>query len=122
MLNLTLKDFFGGLLILTSLFDAWKYIWQVKAIKKVGTARGHSRKFINAAIFNDIIKLCYGFIILDIFIIGSSILALVTMGYNFYIVYRYYPYRCRGLDGFKRPNIFYYIVNSLTPNRIRKRL
>jgi len=122
MINYTLKDFIGGLLIITSLFDAWKYIWQSKAIKKVGTAKGHSRKFINAAIFNDIIKLCYGFIILDIFIITSSILALVTMGYNFYIIYKYYPYRCRGLDGFKKPNILYYIINSIIPNRLRKRL
>jgi len=121
-MNLILKDIVGGIFIVTSLFDAWKYVWQAQAIKKVGTAKGHSRKFINAAMFNDTVKLCYGIIILDIFIITSSILALATMSYNFYTVYRYYPYRCRGLDGFKRPNIIYYIINSLIPNSLRKRL
>jgi hypothetical protein len=122
MFNLYLKEIFGGALIFTSLFDAWKYIWQAKAIKKVGTAKGHSRKFLNAAIFNDIIKLCYGLIILDIFIIISSMLALVTMGYNFYIVYKFYPYKMRGCSNFKRPSILLYIINSLIPNSIRKRL
>jgi len=122
MFNYTLKEIFGGLLIITSLFDAWKYIWQAKAIQKAGTAKGHSRKFINAAILNDIVKLCYGVIILDLFIILSAFLALITMGYNYYTVYKFYPYRCRGLDGFKRPNFLYYVINSLIPNRIRKRL
>jgi hypothetical protein len=122
MINIALKDILGGALIVTSLFDAWKYIWQAKAIQKVGTAKGHSRKFLNAAILNDVIKLTYGICIIDIFIIASSILALVTMGYNFYIVYKFYPYRCRGLDGFRKPNIFLYTWNSLTPNKIRRRL
>jgi hypothetical protein len=122
MINVILKDILGGILIVTSLFDAWKYIWQAQLIKKIGTAKGHSRKFLNVAIFNDIIKFGYGVVILDIFIILSSCLALVTMCYNFYTVYKFYPYRCRGLSGFKKPNIFYYIINSMIPNRIRKRL
>jgi hypothetical protein len=122
MLIYILKDIIGGILIVTSLFDAYKYIWQAQAIKKFGTAKGHSRKFINAAMFNDIIKLCYGFVIVDIFIIASSILALATMSYNFYIIYKFYPYRCRGLSGFKRPNLFIYFINSILPNRLRKRL
>lgn len=123
MINfIILKELLGACLILTSLFDAWKYIWQAKSIIKVGTAKGHSRKFINAAMFNDIIKLGYGIVILDLFIIASSLLALVTMTYNFYTIYKYYPYRCRGLNGFKRPNIFLYLLNSFLPNRLRKRL
>mgnify|MGYP001488246341 CR=1 FL=1 len=122
MNNLYIKDMLGGLLIVTSIFDAWKYLWQAKAIKKVGTAKGHSRKFINAAIFNDVIKLNYGIIILDTFIILSSLLALMTMGYNFYIIYRYYPFKMRGCPNFRRPNIFLYLINSILPNSIRKRL
>lgn len=122
MINVPPKEIFGGLLIITSLFDAWKYIWAAQSIIKIKTAKGHSRKFLNAAIFNDIIKLTYGCIIFDVFIILSSILALVTMCYNYFTVYKYYPYRCRGLDGFRKPNLFYYIINSLTPNLIRKRL
>jgi len=117
-----IKDLIGCLLVFSSIFDCWKYVWQAKAIKKVGTAKGHSRKFLNAAIFNDIVKLLYGVIILDLFIIVSSILALATMAYNFYIVYRLYPYRMRGCQNFKRPNILLYVLNSLQPNKIRKRL
>jgi len=117
-----IKDIIGFLLIITSVFDALKYIWNAKAIIRVGTAKGHSRKFINAAILNDITKLTYGIIISDLFIILSSILALITMGYLFYIIYRFYPYKKRGLINFKKPSIFLYFLNSLLPNRIRKRL
>jgi hypothetical protein len=117
-----LKSIFGAILVLTSIFDAWKYIWQTKAIIKTGTARGHSRKFLNAAIFNDIIKLMYGLIIHDLFIIASSSFSLITMCYNFYIVYLYYPYKMRGCINFKRPSVFLFILNSWTPNIIRKRL
>ena len=116
------KYIFGNLLIITSFFDAWKYIWSAKAIKKIGIAKGHSRKFLNAAIFNDLIKLIYGICVQDIFIISSSILALLTMGYNFYILYLYYPYRYRTLINFRRPNIFLYLINSIIPNSMRKRL
>lgn len=119
---LNLKDIVGGVLVLTSILDAIKYLWNAEAIKKVGTARGHSRKFLNAALFNDIVKLFYGFIIMDAFIILSSIMALITMGYNFFIVYWFYPYRKRGLINFKRPNIFIYTINSILPNQIRRRL
>ena len=120
--NILLKDIIGGLLIITSIFDAWKYVWNAKAIIKIGTARGHSRKFINAAILNDTIKLSYGIVIFDIFIILSSILALGTMSFLFYTIYKHYPYRMRGCSNFKKPNIFYYITNSILPNSIRKRL
>ena len=100
-MNLIFNDFIGISFIISSIFDCWKYIWQSSAIKRVGTAKGHSRKFLNAAMFNDMVKLCYGLVIMDIFIIASSILALVTMGYNFYTVYKFYPYRMRGCTNFK---------------------
>jgi hypothetical protein len=117
-----LKEIFGILLIITSIFDAIKYAWQAQKITSIGTARGHSRKFLNAAILNDIVKLGYGIIIFDVFIIISSVSALATMLYNYYIVYKFYPYRGRGLLHFKKPNIFVYIMNSLLPNKLRKRL
>jgi len=113
---------FGNLLIFTSMFDAWKYIWNAQAIRKVGTARGHSRKFLVAAIFNDTVKLIYGCLIFDIFIILSSILAMITMGYNFYTQYLFYPYRYRNLLNWKRPSIFIYLINALLPNRLRRHL
>jgi hypothetical protein len=122
MPNLIIKDFIGGLLIFSSIFDSWKYIWNAQSIQKIGTARGHSRKFINAALFNDLTKLSYGMVILDGFIVFSSILALGTMSYLFYTIYKYYPYKYRGLHNFKRPNIFIYFLNSVLPNQIRRRL
>lgn len=117
-----LKEIFGTLLIITSLFDAWKYVWNAQAILKAGTSKGHSRKFIMAALGNDIIKLIYGIVILDLFIIISSVFALGTMSYMLYIQYLTYPYLRRGLKNFHKPNIFLYIWNALTPNSIRKKL
>lgn len=117
-----LKEIFGGLLILTSIFDAIKYYWAAKKIIEVGTAKGQSRKFLNAAIINDLVKLGYGIIIKDIYIISSSILALFTMIYDYHTVYLFYPYKYRNLLNFKRPSIFIFILNSILPNLLRKRL
>lgn len=117
-----LKEIIGIVLIFSSLLDSWKYIWAAQKIKQIKTAKGQSRKFINAALCNDIIKLCYGIVIVDTFIILSSIFALITMIYNFIIIYLYYPYRMRGCYHFKRPNIFIYLINSLLPNSLRKKL
>jgi uncharacterized protein with PQ loop repeat len=121
-MNLILKDVLGSLLIITSIFDALKYSLQARKIQKEKTARSMSRKFINFALINDFVKLTYGIIIGDLFIICSSILALICMIDLWWQIYWYYPYRCRGLYGFKRPNILFYITNSIIPNRIRKRL
>jgi len=122
-MNLTIiKDSLGVVLIFTGILDGWKYIWQAQGIKRVGTAKGHSRKFLNAAICNDLIKMLYAISIKDIFIFSTSILALISMCYNYYIVYKYYPYRMRGCSNFKRPNIFLFLLNSALPNKLRKRL
>jgi len=121
-MNLILKDTIGGILVITSIFDALKYSIQARKIQKEKTAKSISRKFINFALINDFVKLNYGIIINDLFIICSSILALICMIDLWWQIYWFYPYRCRGLDGFKRPNILYYILNSILPNSIRKRL
>jgi len=121
-MNLILKDFIGGLLIITSIFDALKYSLQAAKIRKTKTAKSQSRKFINFAILNDIVKLGYGWVIYDLFIIISSLLAIGCMLDLWYTTYIYYPYRCRGLNGYKRPNIILYLINSLLSNSIRKRL
>jgi len=122
MNNIGLKELFGGLLIVTSIFDAIKYSLQANKIRYTKTAKSQSRKFINFAILNDIVKLIYGFIILDWYIIISSLLAIGCMFDLWYTTYLYYPYRCRGLIGFKKPNILFYLMNSILPNSIRKRL
>jgi hypothetical protein len=122
MNNTGLKEFFGGLLIITSIFDAIKYTLQANKIRHTKTAKSQSRKFINFAILNDIVKLIYGAVILDWYIIISSLLAIGCMIDLWYTTYIYYPYRCRGLIGFKKPNIIFYLMNSILPNSIRKRL
>jgi len=122
MNNIILKDILGGLLIVTSIFDAIKYSLQAAKIRKTKTAKSQSRKFINFAILNDIVKLAYGFAIMDWFIIVSSLLAIGCMIDLWYTTYIFYPYKCRGLTGFKKPNIILYLINSLLPNSIRKRL
>jgi hypothetical protein len=116
------KELFGSLLIGTSILDALKYSLQAQKIAKIGTAKGQSRKFVNFAILNDIVKLFYGIIILDWYIIISSLLAIGCMFHLFFITYWFYPYRCRGLIGFRKPSILLYTVNSILPNRLRRRL
>lgn len=118
----TTKQVFGTLLLVTSVFDALKYSLQARKVVHVGTAKSMSRNFINWALMNDIVKLLYGIMIIDMYIILSSVLALVCMIHLWIVVYIYYPYRMRGCPNFKRPPVFLYFVNSIIPNRIRKRL
>jgi len=122
MNNILLKDVVGGLLIITSIFDALKYSIQARKIHKAKSAKSMSRRFINFALLNDFVKLGYGFVIWDLFIMFSAVLALVCMIDLWWQIYWYYPYRMRGCSNFKRPNILFYLVNSILPNDIRKRL
>ena len=117
-----IKQIVGYILIAAGILDAWKYLWHIAAIKKAGTAKSHSRKFANAAITQDAVKLWYGVIIADMFIVISSIAALVTMLAYFYTIYLYYPYRYRSLINWKRPSLLKYFINSIQPNSKRKRL
>ena len=121
-MNLMLKDIFGGLLIISSILDAIKYTLQANKIRHTKNAKSQSRKFINFAIVNDIVKLIYGWLIFDWFIIISSLLAIGCMLDLWYTTYWFYPYRMRGCSNFKRPNLLLYLVNSILPNSIRKRL
>ena len=122
MTNIIFKDALGGLLIVTSIFDALKYSLQARRIQKFKSAKSMSRKFINFALSNDFVKLAYGSVIGDLFIVASSILALICMIDLWWQIYYFYPYRMRGCQNFIRPNIFIYTLNSLLPNRLRKRL
>lgn len=115
-----LKSVIGVLLIVSGIFNSYKYVWQAQKIKKVKTAKGQSRKFINTALADDIIRISYSIVIRDLYIFLVSLLAFVTMSYLFFIIYLYYPYRHRGLNNFKRPNLLLYTINSILPNSIRK--
>ena len=112
----------GIIFLITSFFDAVKYRWNASKIRKYQSSKGHSRKFINVAILNDIVRLSYGICIHDLYIVLSSLLAIFFMGELFLMIYWYYPYKYRNLQNFKRPNIFKYIWNSILPNKITKRL
>ena len=118
----TLKQIVGALLVFTSIFDALKYVVQANKIKRQRSAKGMSRRFTNWAISNDIVKLTYGIIIIDFYIILSSLMALCCMTYLWVETYLWYPYKHRGLSNFKRPNILLYLINSIIPNSIRKHL
>ena len=117
-----IRDVVGFLLIVASIFDALKYSIQAHKIHQVKTAKAISRRFINWALMNDIVKLFYGCSIFDLYIILSSILALICMLHLWVTIYIYYPYRMRGCLNFKRPSIFRYLINSLLPNSLRKKL
>lgn len=117
-----LINIFGILLIFTSILDAWKYEIQNQKILSAKSGKNISRRFINWALLNDIVKLLYGFVKGDIYIVLTSILSLITMSRMWYSLYKYYPYRNRGLYNFKRPSIWVYFINSLIPNDKRKRL
>jgi hypothetical protein len=123
MLNNLIADGVGILLTITGILDAYKYHWEASSIRKAKTARGHSRKFINAAILNDIVRIIYLVTFQwDIFLIISSVVAIVCMIEMWWIVYWFYPYRKRKQEKFKRPNLITYMINSVLPNSIRKRL
>lgn len=117
-----LKNSLGVAFLITSVFDAVKYHWNAGKIRAVGTSKGHSRKFINVAILNDIVRLAYGCSIHDWYIIASSVLAMIFMGELFVMIYLYYPYRNRYRKNFKRPGLFRYFWNSVLPNDWDKRL
>ena len=112
----------GILLTITGIYDGYKYHWIACAIRKIGTAKGQSRKFINAAIINDIVRIAHCFLILDWWLIAGSLFALIFMLEHWITIYFYYPYKNRTQFGFKKPNLFLYLINSLLPNKLRKRL
>jgi|GEM_PF-6013101 len=119
---LTAKNIVGILVVITGILDAIKYWIQANKIKRLRSAKGMSRRFINFAILSDLTKIAYSFLIRDIYIFSISALACVCMFYMFYEIYLYYPYRNRKRDYFKRPSLIIYTINSLLPNKLRKHL
>jgi hypothetical protein len=117
-----LKYVIGFIFIISGIFDSWKYHWESDKIREVKTAKGHSRKFINVAILSDLVKLFYAICINDLFITFSACVALGFMIELFVMIYFYYPYKHRKAIDFVRPNIFIYTINSLLPNKIRRKL
>ena len=116
----------GYALVVLGHLDALKYHIEACKIKEVKSSFGHSRKFINLALGNDLYRLFY-FTVIDqnLFLLIVSIFSLYFMLEMFWAMYIYYPYQTypkRIRTTIKRPNIWLYIVNSLIPNKHRKRL
>jgi hypothetical protein len=117
-----LIEILGIILIGTGILDAAKYHWQSNSIRQAGIAKGHSRKFVNAALLNDFVKIIYAILIKDIYILLSSLLAFIFMVELMVVIFNFYPYKNRGLRNFKRPSFYTYFINSLISNKKRKRL
>ena len=112
----------GILLTITGLCDGFKYHWSATAIRRAGTAKGRSRKFINAALINNLMRISHCILVGNYWVVLSSLFALVFMLEHWIVIYFYYPYKNRTQFGFKKPNLFLYLINSLLPNKLRKRL
>lgn len=117
-----LKIIAGIALIILGIVDGWKYVVQAEKIRKSGTAKGQSRMFVNLAWLVDIGKIICGIVVLEKWLIITTLIGFISVMYLFFITYFNYPFRYRGLSNFKRPNLFLYTINSWLPNRIRKRL
>jgi len=122
MIRIVVVNILGSILIFTSVFDALKYSIQANKINQLKSSKGFSRRFINWALTNDLIKLAYGMVNLDLYITLSSILSLVCMFHLFWAIYWWYPYKMRGLLNFKRPSLLTYIINSWQSNKTRRHL
>jgi hypothetical protein len=109
-------------MVMGGFINGIRYFWSAQKIREVKTAKSHSRKSMNVGIGDDLIKFLYGLVRLDLYIISSTITSLIFMIYKWFTIYRYYPYRKRGLINFKRPSLLKYFINSLIPNKKRKRL
>ena len=112
-----------GAVLITGCLDAYKYRFLTMKVARLKSSREISRKFLNASIVNRRIFFAYvSFVLRDWTLSLVSVIALYTMCEAFYHVYLYYPYRNRGLKNFKRPDIWVYFLNSISPNKNRKRL
>jgi len=115
----------GILLTITGIWDGFKYHWSASAVRKAKSAKGQSRKFINVAISNDIIRIIHCALLPDWWLVVSSIFALIFMLEHWIVVYIYYPYKTypkEKIIRLKRPNILRYFWNSLLPNKVRRHL
>ncbi len=105
------------------IWDAFKYKIMSNKMLKYKSSKEHSRTFLNGSIIYRILLWLYAWLVLDDWVIKwTCVIALLTLGEAWYTMYITYPYKGRGLNNFKRPSMLKYAINSLLPNRIRKRL
>ncbi len=122
-MDIVLIEILRWLVFLTSILDCWKYKIISNKISRLKSSREHSRTFLNISIIYRFFLFLYAiFVLKDWVIYWSCIFALYTLGEAFYMVYTHYPYKTRGFKNFKKPSLWKYTINSLLPNKIRKRL
>lgn len=110
------------LVLVTGFVDAIKYRIETKKIKKNKSSKNVSRMFTLMAIVCDVILLVYVTLIKDPTLFIVRLMSLYFMCELFWFQYLHYPYKCRGLDGFKKPNFLVFLWNACLPNKTRKRL
>ena len=120
--NLFFKNIIQFLLIWAGIADAYKYSRLRQKIVRVKSSRSVSRMFSLIAIICDVIFVIYVLMIRDPFLIFVRGLAFYTTVDLYYYVYLYYPFKTRKLNNFKRPSLWTFLLNTLEPNHIRKRL
>jgi len=108
--------------IIAGVADAYKYMRLRQKITRTKSSRNVSRMFALIAIVCDIIFVTYTLIIRDPFLIFVRGIALYTTIDLYYYIYFYYPFKTRKLRGFKRPSLLAFIVNTIQPNNVRKRM
>jgi len=120
--NLFYKNVIQFLVLVAGMADAYKYSRLRQKIMRTKSSRDVSRMFSLIAIVCDIIFVAYTLMIKDPFLIFVRSVALYTTIDLYYYIYFYYPFKTRKLDNFKRPSLWTFILNTLEPNHIRKRL
>lgn len=114
---------FSIAVFIAGILDAFKQRFLTKKVLRYKSTKGVSRMFINVSIFHKILLTAWAVFYLHDWVVSiSSLVALVTTLELWWVTFLNYPYIGRGRFGFKRPNIFYYVYNSLLPNVIAKRI
>jgi hypothetical protein len=123
MIVFIITEILRWLVLLSGIMDSWKYKLLSNKISRLKTSREHSRTFLNISIFNRFFLLLYSYFVLNDWVVTwCCIIALYTLVEAFLTIYKYYPYKKRGLKNFRKPSLWKYTLNSLIPNQIRKKL
>lgn len=109
-------------MIITGALGGMKYHLNSMKIRKLQTAKGHSRMFINLGIIEYIARVSYAVVAHDFFVLMTGLIAFGFLMELMFYTYRYYPFHNRGLLHFKRPNFILYFINSWIPNRYAPKL
>ena len=122
MIHNILIQLLGFALIISGVWDGYKYHYLAVAIRKIGTAKGQSRKFCNVALVKDLFIFLYMMVNFDLYILLLTLVGFIFTTELLITIYIFYPYRYRNLLHFKRPSFWKYFINSWQLNRTRRRL